>query len=120
MDHNILLEQVNRLITEPFRQSSVEFYDSTTIAKRLEGKDSLFHTCESTDGTCILSMIVPQKYDENGHVVSVTLANRDFTEEKNVNYNRKRLYAKKRSRLKRPITPSPYSYLICYMIFVHR
>lgn len=57
MDHNILLEQVNRLITEPFRQSSVEFYDSTTIAKRLEGKDSLFHTCESTDGTCILSMI---------------------------------------------------------------
>lgn len=49
MDHNILLEQVNRLITEPFRQSSVEFYDSTTIAKRLEGKNSLFHTCESTD-----------------------------------------------------------------------
>ena len=82
MDHNILLEQVNRLITEPFRQSSVEFYDSTTIAKRLEGKNSLFHTCERTDGTWILSMIVPQKYDENGRVVSVLLANRDFTEEK--------------------------------------
>ena len=82
MDHNILLEQVNRLITEPFRESSVEFYDSTTIAKRLEGKNSLFHTCERTDGTWILSMIVPQKYDENGHVVSVLLANRDFTEEK--------------------------------------
>ena len=82
MDHNILLEQVNRLITEPLRQSSVEFYDSTTIAKRLEGKNSLFHTCEKTDGTWILSMIVPQKYDENGRVVSVLLANRDFTEEK--------------------------------------
>ena len=82
MDHNILLEQVNRLITEPFRQSSVEFYDSTTIAKRFEGKNSLFHTCERTDGTWILSMIVPQKYDENGRVVSVLLANRDFTEEK--------------------------------------
>lgn len=82
VDHNILLEQVNRLITEPFRQSSVEFYDSTTIAKRLEGKNSLFHTCERTDGTWILSMIVPQKYDENGRVVSVLLANRDFTEEK--------------------------------------
>ncbi len=82
IDHNILLEQVNRLITEPFRQSSVEFYDSTTIAKRLEGKNSLFHTCERTDGTWILSMIVPQKYDENGRVVSVLLANRDFTEEK--------------------------------------
>ncbi len=81
VDHNILLEQVNRLITEPFRQSSVEFYDSTTIAKRLEGKNSLFHTCERTDGTWILSMIVPQKYDENGRVVSVLLANRDFTEE---------------------------------------
>lgn len=119
MDHNILLEQVNRLITEPFRQSSVEFYDSTTIAKRLEGKDSIFHTYESTDGTCILSMI-DFKYDENSRVVSVSLANRDFTEEKNVNYNRKRLFAKKRSRLKRPITPSPYSYLICHMIFVHR
>ena len=82
MDHNILLEQVNRLITEPFRQSSVEFYDSTTIAKRLEGKNSLFHTCERIDGTWILSMIVPQKYDGNGRVVSVLLANRDFTEEK--------------------------------------
>ena len=82
VDHNILLEQVNRLITEPFRQSSVEFYDSTTIAKRLEGKNSLFHSCERTDGTWILSMIVPQKYDENGRVVSVLLANRDFTEEK--------------------------------------
>lgn len=82
IDHNILLEQVNRLITEPFRQSSVEFYDSTTIAKRLEGKNSLFHTCERTDGTWILSMIVPQKYDENSRVVSVLLANRDFTEEK--------------------------------------
>ena len=82
IDHNILLEQVNRLLTEPFRQSSVEFYDSTTIAKRLEGKNSLFHTCERTDGTWILSMIVPQKYDENGRVVSVLLANRDFTEEK--------------------------------------
>ena len=62
-DHNILLEQVNRLIAKPFRKSSVEFYDSKTIAKRL-------------------SMIVPQKYDENGRVVSVLLANRDFTEEK--------------------------------------
>lgn len=82
MDHNILLEQVNRLIAEPFRESSVEFYDSKTIAKRLEGKNSLFHTCERTDGTWILSMIVPQKYDEDGHVVSVLLANRDFTEEK--------------------------------------
>lgn len=82
MDHNILLEQVNRLITEPFRESSIEFYDSKTIAKRLEGKNSLFHTCERTDGTWILSMIVPQKYDENGHIVSVLLANRDFTEEK--------------------------------------
>lgn len=82
IDHNILLEQVNRLITEPFRQSSVDFYDSTTIAKRLEGKNSLFHTCERADGTWILSMIVPQKYDENGRVVSILLANRDFTEEK--------------------------------------
>ena len=82
MDHNILLEQVNRLITEPYRESSVEFYDSTTIAKRLEGKNSLFHTCERADGTWILSMIVPQKYDENGRAVSVLLANRDFTEEK--------------------------------------
>lgn len=81
-DHNILLEQVNRLIAKPFRKSSFEFYDSKTIAKRLEGKNSLFHTCERTDGTWILSMIVPQKYDENGRVVSVLLANRDFTEEK--------------------------------------
>ena len=82
MDHNVLLEQVNRLIAKPFRKSSVEFYESKTIATRLVGKNSLFHSCERTDGTWILSMIVPQKYDENGRVVSVLLANRDFTEEK--------------------------------------
>lgn len=82
MDHNILLEQVNRLIAEPFRQSSVEFYDSKTIAKRLEGKNSLFHSCERTDGTWMLAMVVPQKVDEFGHVVSILIAIRDFTEEK--------------------------------------
>ena len=74
--------ELNRLIAKPFRKSSVEFYDSKTIAKRLVGKNSLFHTCERIDGNWILSMIVPQKYDENGRVVSVLLANRDFTEEK--------------------------------------
>lgn len=82
MDHNILLEQVNRLIAEPFRQSNVEFYDSKTIAKRLEGKNSLFHSCERTDGTWMLAMVVPQKVDEFGHVVSILIAIRDFTEEK--------------------------------------
>ena len=82
LDLNVQMEQVKRLITEPFIKSSLEFFDFDTIAKRLEGKNSLFFTCEKNDGTWVLSMIVPQKYDENGNVVSVLLANRDFTEEK--------------------------------------
>ena len=82
LDLDVQMEQVKRLITEPFIKSSLEFFDFDTVAKRLEGKNSLFYTCEKNDGTWVLSMIVPQKYDENGNVVSVLLANRDFTEEK--------------------------------------
>ena len=82
LDLNVQMEQAKRLITEPFIKSSLEFFDFDTVAKRLDGKNSLFYTCEKTDGKWVLSMIVPQKYDENGNVVSVLLANRDFTEEK--------------------------------------
>ena len=82
INYNAFNEQVTALITEPFRKSAIEFYNFDTIAKRLEGKNSLFYTCEKVDGTWILSMIVPQKYDENGNVINILLANRDFTEEK--------------------------------------
>ena len=74
--------QLNRFIAQPYREEYAKFLDMHTIAKRLEGKHSVAYSCEKMDGTWILSMIVPQKYDEKGNVVSVLLANRDFTEEK--------------------------------------
>lgn len=52
--------------------------------------------------------------------MSVSLANRDFTEEKKRELEQEEAFRQEKIKAERPITPSPYSYLICHMIFVHR
>lgn len=76
------LDLINRLIAKDYRNSALEFFDFDTIAKRLEGRNSLSYPFERQDGTWMLAMVVPQKVDEFGHVVSILIAIRDFTEEK--------------------------------------
>ena len=76
------LDLINRLIAKDYRDSALEFFDFDTIAKRLEGRNSLSYPFERQDGTWMLAMVVPQKVDEFGHVVSILIAIRDFTEEK--------------------------------------
>ena len=70
------------MIAKDYRASTVEFFDFDTIAKRLEGRNSLSYSFERIDGVWMLAMVVPQKVDEFGHVVSILIAIRDFTEEK--------------------------------------
>ena len=76
------LDLINRLIAKDCRESALEFFDFDTIAKRLEGRNSLSYPFERQDGTWMLAMVVPQKVDEFGRVVSILIAIRDFTEEK--------------------------------------
>ena len=82
VDINGELDLINRLIAKDYRASTVEFFDFDTIAKRLEGRNSLSYSFERIDGVWMLAMVVPQKVDEFGHVVSILIAIRDFTEEK--------------------------------------
>ena len=82
VDKDEELDLINRLIAKDCRESALEFFDFDTIAKRLEGRNSLSYSFERQDGTWMLAMVVPQKVDEFGHVVSILIAIRDFTEEK--------------------------------------
>ena len=82
VDINAELDLINRLIAKDYRASAVEFFDFDTIAKRLEGRNSLSYSFERIDGVWMLAMVVPQKVDEFGHVTSILIAIRDFTEEK--------------------------------------
>ena len=82
VDINGVIDLINRLIAKDHRASTVEFFDFDTIAKRLEGRNSLSYSFERIDGVWMLAMVVPQKVDEFGHVVSILIAIRDFTEEK--------------------------------------
>ena len=82
VDINGELDLINRLIAKDYKASAVEFFDFDTIAKRLEGRNSLSYSFERIDGVWMLAMVVPQKVDEFGNVVSILIAIRDFTEEK--------------------------------------
>ena len=82
VDINGELDLINRLIAKDYRPSALEFFDFDTIAKRLEGRNSLSYSFERIDGVWMLAMVVPQKVDEFGHATSILIAIRDFTEEK--------------------------------------
>ena len=82
VDINGELDLINRLIAKDYRASALEFFDFDTIAKRLEGRNSLSYSFERIDGVWMLAMVVSQKVDEFGHVISILIAIRDFTEEK--------------------------------------
>ena len=82
VDINGELDLINRLIAKDYRASALEFFDFDTIAKRLEGRNSLSYSFERIDGVWMLAMVVPQKVDEFGHATSILIAIRDFTEEK--------------------------------------
>lgn len=62
----------------------------------------------------------PQKYDENGRVVSVLLANRDFTEEKKRELEQEEALRQEKIKAEKANEAKSIFYLICHMIFVHR
>ena len=75
-------EYIESQIAEPYRESYLEYLDLDTVVQRLGGKPSLSMTVQKSDGSWLLSLIVPQRYDKDGHIDAVLLANRDVTAEK--------------------------------------
>ena len=76
------LKQMCENVAEEFREGFHQFIDIHTIVERLQEHSSLTYTCQLTDGTWILSVIVPQRFDKEGNIRAVLLANRNITRDK--------------------------------------
>ena len=77
-----LEEVVQQVIPESFQKAYWEFVDMSTVAKRLEERETLSYTTQTVDGRWMTIIIVPQSYDKDGKLCTVLVANRDVTEEK--------------------------------------
>ena len=77
-----LEEVIQQVIAEPFQKAYWEFVDMSTVAKRLEERETLSFTAQTVDGRWMTIIIVPQRYDKDGKLCAVLVANRDVTEEK--------------------------------------
>ena len=77
-----LEEVIQQVIAEPFQKAYWEFVDISTVAKRLEERETLSFTVQTVDERWMTIIIVPQGYDKDGKLCAVLVANRDVTEEK--------------------------------------
>lgn len=75
-------ELIRQVIAEPFQEAYWEFVDISTVAKRLEERETLSFTARTVDERWMTMIIVPQGYDKDGKLCTVLVANRDVTEEK--------------------------------------
>ena len=75
-------EYADQHIDQSSRADYLDFMDMTTVVTRLNEEKTLSFTCQKTDGSWMLSLIVPQRQDEHGNIDAVLIANRDVTAEK--------------------------------------
>ena len=75
-------ELIRQVIAEPFQKAYWEFVDISTVAKRLEERETLSFTARTVDERWMTMIIVPQGYDKDGKLCTVLVAIRDATEEK--------------------------------------
>ena len=75
-------EFIGKWIIPEYQKEFLEFTDIQTMEQRLKGLPSLTCTSQLTNGKWLLSVLVPQRFDENGNIIAVLLANRDVTKEK--------------------------------------
>ena len=75
-------ELIRQVIAEPFQEAYWKFVDISTVAKRLEERETLSFTARTVDERWLTMIIVPQGYDKDGKLCTVLVANRDVTEEK--------------------------------------
>ncbi len=73
---------VEEQIAAPYREAYLEHLNMDTVVERLQENPSLTCTVQRTDGSWILCLIVPQRYDRDGNIDAVLLATRDVTAEK--------------------------------------
>lgn len=75
-------QHVRELLTTNYQEEFLKFIDTDTIDQRMKGQRSLTCTYQLVSGKWILSVLVPQKLDENGKITAILIANRDVTADK--------------------------------------
>ncbi len=75
-------ESVAENIAEAYRKDFLEYINLDTVVDRLQGQKSLSFTSQKNDGSWMLSLIVPQRRDDQGKVNAILIANRDVTKDK--------------------------------------
>ena len=73
---------VEKMLAFGYQKEYLEFIDVNTIEQRIKDHQSLTCTSQLANGKWILSILVPQRFDENGNIIAVLLANRDVSQEK--------------------------------------
>lgn len=73
---------IKKLLAPEYQEEFLQFIDMSTIKSRMNGQQSLTCTSQKANGTWILSVLVPQRYDENGNITALLFATRDVTKEK--------------------------------------
>ena len=79
-------ELIRQVIAEPFQKAYWEFVDISTVAKRMEERETLSFTARTVDERWMTMIIVPQGYDKDGKLCTVLVAIRDATEEKGFHF----------------------------------
>ena len=73
---------ISKTIKEEYCEAFEQFTDMDTVAERLKDHRLLTTTVQMKNGTWLLSVIVPQRVDEDGRIMAVLMANRNVTAEK--------------------------------------
>ena len=73
---------VEKMLASGYQKEYLEFIDVSTMKQRMKGHQLLTCTSQMANGKWIFSVLLPQRFDENGNIMAILLANRDITEEK--------------------------------------
>lgn len=74
------LEQMIHAYVRPEYLAAVDVYnDLTTLEKRLQEQKQLYVEYQNTDGNWFSSQMIPQSYDKKGKVLSVIIATKNIT-----------------------------------------
>lgn len=75
-------KQIDRMAAPDYRKALMEFSRIDNMAERMKGHDSLSYTWQMVNGGWMTTLVVPQRYNDDGELITVLIANRDVTEEK--------------------------------------
>ena len=81
-DRDAQRENVRHYVDPPYQEGFLAHIDMDTIAHRLAGRQSISYTFRTMGGRWILSLIIPNRYGQNGEIEAVLIAHRDVTAER--------------------------------------